>query len=181
MTVAEKYLPLLELAHNGDEASLAQLLRQCQTDIRRYAQKHCMISDIDDAVQEVLLIIARRLESLRVLAAFSSWMFKTVQRECRRLGRKTLGYDPFDEERLEHWLARHSDEDLHLELTRALTALPEHYREVILLRDFHQWTLGEMAAQLDLTMAAVKSRLHRAREAIRAILLNESPAPQSLK
>lgn len=172
MAFAEHHHPVLEAARNGDPDALDRLLRICQPDIRRYAQRHCMISDVDDAVQEALLIMARRLNSVRVAAAFSGWLFKVVQRECRRLGRTAFRFDPYDEEQLENWLAAHSNESLRLELVAALEALPAHYREVILLRDFHELTIGEMAQQLALTSAAVKSRLHRARQLTREYLLD---------
>ena len=171
MAFAEQHHPLLEAARSGDPVALNSLLRLCQPDIRRYAQRHCLISDVDDAVQEALLIMTRRLESLRVVAAFSGWLFTVVQRECRRLGRKALNFDPYDEEKLENWLAVHSNDSLRLELAAALEALPPHYREVILLRDFDELTIGEMAAKLALTPAAVKSRLHRARQLTREYLL----------
>lgn len=171
MALAEQHTPLLEAAHVGDPAALDRLLRVCQPDIRRYAQRHCMISDVDDAVQEALMILSRRLESIRSLAAFSGWLFKVVQRECRRLGRNTLRYDPYDEEKLENWLAVHSNDTLRLELVRALEALPEHYRDIILMRDFNELTIAEMAQELKMTPAAVKSRLHRARELTREYLL----------
>jgi len=171
MAFAEQHHPLLEAARRGDPAALENLLRVCQPDIRRYAQRHCMMSDVDDAVQEALLIMTRRLESLRVVAALSGWLFQVVQRECRRLGRKAFRYDPYDEEKLENWLAVHSNDTLRLELAAALEALPPHYREVILLRDFDECTIAEMAAKLVLTPAAVKSRLHRARQLTREYLL----------
>lgn len=92
---------LIKAARKGNREAMERLLIQSQPDVRRYAMLHCKISDIDDAVQEVLLLIARRLETLDILAAFSSWIFKTVQRECRRLGRVAIHYDPFDEATLE--------------------------------------------------------------------------------
>ncbi|HEY9104764.1 RNA polymerase sigma factor [Chitinimonas sp.] len=171
MKLSELDLPLLESARAGDKQALARLLHLCQPDIRRYAQRHCMISDVDDAVQEALLVLSRKLGSLRALAALSSWLFKTVQRECRRLGRKTLGFDPYDEEKLENWLAARSNDALRLELVRAMEALPEDYRQIILLRDFEEQTIAEIAAELDLTPAAAKSRLHRARLQARELLL----------
>ena len=171
MAFAEQHTPLLEAARGGDPLALERLLRLCQPDIRRYAQRHCLMSDVDDAVQEALLIMSRRVGSLRAVAAFSGWLFRVVQRECRRLGRKALRYDPYDEEKLENWLAVHSTDDLRLELAGALEALPAHYRQVILLRDFDELTIGEIASQLGLTRAAVKSRLHRARHLTREYLL----------
>lgn len=171
MALAPQHLPLLEAAHGGDLRAMEQLLRACRPDVRRYAQRHCLISDVDDAVQESLLLLARRLRSLRVVAAFSGWLLRVVQRECRRLGRLAFAYDPYDEEKLEQWLVTHDNHSLRLELSQALQSLPPHYREVLLLRDFEELSIAEIAARLALTVAATKSRLHRARELAREYLL----------
>jgi RNA polymerase sigma factor (sigma-70 family) len=170
MLIAEQQ-PLLEAAKLGDTAALAQLLQAWQPDIRRYAFRHCLASDVDDAVQETLLIMTRRLQSLRVLAALSSWLFQIVRRECRRLERRLFRLDPYDESKMEAWLANHTDEAVRVDVVRALESLPAHYREIILLRDFHENTIEEIASTLQLTTAATKSRLHRARQLIREYLL----------
>ena len=134
-------------------------------------QRNCLISDVDDAVQEVLLVLSRRLSSLKVLAAFSGWLFKVVRRECRRLGRRAFHYDPYDEERAEQWLASHDDPSLRLQLVQALESLPRDYLQVVLLRDFEELSIGEIAVELGLSAAATKSRLHRARTLAREYLL----------
>ena len=175
MALAHRHLPLLAAAHGGDPQALEQLLRITRPDIRRYAQQHCLLSDVDDAVQEALLIVARKLPSLRVLAAFSGWTIRLVQRECRRLGRVTLRYDPFDEERLAQWLVTHAEAGLRLELVAALESLPPHYREVMLLRDIEELTIEEIAGRTGLTRPNVKSRLHRARALAREYLLGSRP------
>ena len=162
---------LLHAARLGDATALDDLLQICQPDIRRYAYRHCLMSDVDDAVQETLLIITRRLGSLRVVAAFSGWLFQIVRRECHRLERRLFGLDPYDEEKMDNWLASHTDEAVRLDLIDALESLPEHYREVILLRDFHEMTISEIAVRIQLTTFATKSRLHRARKLIREYLL----------
>ena len=171
MALSEQHLPVLDAAHNGDPAALAQLLRLCQPDIRRYAQRSCMISDVDDAVQEALLVLSRRLSSVRMLAAFSGWLFQVVQRECRRLGRVTLNFDPYDQERAEQWLASQDTAGLRTDLVHALESLPHDYREVILLRDFAEMSIAEIAVELGLTVPATKSRLHRARQMAREYLI----------
>jgi RNA polymerase sigma factor (sigma-70 family) len=164
--------PLLAAARGGDPQALETLLRVARPDVRRYAQRHCLISDVDDAVQEALWVMARKLHQLRALAAFSGWLLRTVQRECRRLGRVALRYDPYDEEAVDAWLARHQDDDsLRRELASAIESLPPHYREVLLLRDFEELTIGEIAARVGDSPAAVKSRLHRARTLAREYLL----------
>lgn len=171
MTLAVQHLSWLEAAQLGDRGAIERLLQACQPDIRRYAYRHCLMSDVDDAVQETLLIVMRRIRSLRVAAAFSSWLFQIVRRECRRLERRLFRLDPYDEEKMEAWLATHSDETVRLNLVAALESLPEHYREIILLRDFHEMTIREIATYMQLTVAAAKSRLHRARELMREYLL----------
>ncbi|AOY93786.1 RNA polymerase subunit sigma-24 [Cupriavidus sp. USMAA2-4] len=171
MKVAEQHLPLLQQAQTGDPAALAEILRLCQPDIRRYAKRHCLVSDIDDAVQEALLILSRHIGSLRALAALSGWLFRVVERECRRLGRKALRFDPYDEEKLDHWLGSHSREGLRMELASALESLPADYRQIILLRDFEELTVRELAERLGISQAAAKSRLHRARTMAREYLL----------
>lgn len=171
MSISSQYYPLLEAARQGNSAALEQLLRICQPDVRRYAFRHCLVSDVDDAMQETLLIIARRLASLRTVAAFSGWLFQIVRRECRRLERRFFRFDPYDEEKMQAWLATCPDETIRFDLIRALESLPEHYREIILLRDFHEMTIREIAIQLRITPPATKSRLHRARELVREYLL----------
>lgn len=171
MTFSEQHHSLLEAARLGDTAAIDRLLKVCQPDIRRYAYRHCLISDVDDAVQEALLIVTRRLQSLRVVAAFSGWLFQVVRRECRRLERRVFGFDSYDEEEMGSWLATHSDETVRLDLISALESLPEHYREIVLLRDFHEMTIREIAAQIRLTTSATKSRLRRARQLVREYLL----------
>lgn len=171
MTTMEKLHPLIEAAQLGDSLALDRLLRTCQPDIRRYAYRHCLISDVDDAVQEALLILARRLSSLRSVAALPGWLFTVVRRECRKLERRVFGLDAYDETRMEERLATRSDDALRLDLAHALESLPPHYREIVLLRDFEAMSIREIAARLRLTNAATKSRLRRARELVREYLV----------
>lgn len=162
---------LLDEARAGDSRALNQLLVLCQPDIRRYAQRNCLISDVDDAVQESLLIVSRHVGSLRVLSAFSGWLFRVVRRECHRMARKTFGGDPWDDALADTWLAARSNEELRHDLCQALESLPAHYREILLLRDLEELTIGEIAARMNESRAATKSRLHRARLLTREYLL----------
>ena len=120
MSITEQHYALLEAARLGDTAALDRLLKVCQPDVRRYAYRHCLASDVDDAVQETLLIMTRRLRSLRVVAAFSGWLLQVVRRECRRLERRLFHLDPYDEVKMEAWLATASDQTVRLDLIRAL-------------------------------------------------------------
>ena len=162
---------LILAAQSGDGAALNRLLTSCQTDARRYARRHCAASDVDDAVQEALLILTRRIKSLRAAAAFSGWLFTVVRRECQRLSRRMFGRGESIEDLAEAQLACRPDASLRIDLIAALESLPAHYLEVILLRDFAELTISEMAERLGMQVPGVKSRLHRARELIREYLV----------
>jgi RNA polymerase sigma factor (sigma-70 family) len=163
---------LIESAQSGDMAALNQLLLVCHIDARRYARRHCSANDVDDAVQEALLILSNKIGALKVAAAFSGWLFTVVRRECQRLGRKIIGQHSL-EDVAEEKLAIRSDENIKIDLMAALESLPAHYLEVILLRDFAEYTIAEMAVHLRMEVPGVKSRLHRARELLREYLLEE--------
>lgn len=162
---------LVYAAQTGDSVAIERLLAVCQADARRYAYKHCHASDVDDAVQESLLIISRKVRGLRAAAAFSSWLFTVIKRECRKLARAMFRHDAFDEEVAERELACRTDGALRVDLANALESLPAHYLEVVLLRDFEERTIAEIAERLDEPAGAIKSRLHRARELVREYML----------
>ncbi len=168
---------LIAAAQSGDSVALERLLSACQSDARRYARRHCAASDVDDAVQEALLILSRKVKGLKAAAAFSGWLFTIVRRECLRLSRRMFGQGPSIEELADERLATHADEALRLDLVAALESLPAHYLEVILLRDFAELTIAEMSHRLGMQAPGVKSRLHRARELVREYLVGPvSPA-----
>ena len=167
---------LILAAQTGDPAALTRLLAVCQADARRYARKHCHINDIDDAVQESLMIVSRKVKGLKVAVAFSSWLFIVIKRECRRLERLMFKHEPLMEDLAESQIALRSDESLRLDLANALESLPAHYLEVVLLRDFEELTIAEIADRLSEQPGAVKSRLHRARELVREYLLGPDSA-----
>ena len=167
---------LIIAAHTGDAAAVTRLLAVCQADARRYAYKHCHASDVDDAVQESLLIISRKVSGLKAAAAFSSWLFTIIKHECRKLSRMMFKHEPLPDEVAEELLLSRPSDDLRIDLAHALESLPAHYLEVVLLRDFEELTIAEIAQRLDEQPGAVKSRLHRARELVREYMLSTSPA-----
>jgi len=162
---------LILRAQGGDTLALDQLLVECQSDARRYAMRHCMPSEIDDAIQETLLIITRHVQSLKTAASFAGWLFTIVRRECSRLSRKMFSHEQFDDDRIEAVLDERPGVELRLELACALESLPPIYLEMILLRDFEELTITEICERLGMTVATAKSRLRRARILVREYLL----------
>ncbi len=165
---------LIEAARQGDAQALAELLSVCQPDLKRFARRTCSnAEDAEDAVQMALWSLYRKVGALRCAATFATWMFRIVERECYRLFRVKKYHDALDELG-EHDMpmANMVPMDLRMDLVRAMERLSPPYREVLILRDVHELTAPEVAAQLGLSLVAVKSRLHRARAQVREQLLN---------
>lgn len=81
---------LIEAGREGDRDAIASLLVISQPNIRRYAQRSCRAADVDDAVQEAIILLDRRIGGLKVVNAFAPWLFQIVIRECQRLTRRTM-------------------------------------------------------------------------------------------
>jgi RNA polymerase sigma factor (sigma-70 family) len=155
-------------AQHGDEFAIALLVSGSHTHVRRFAHSLCSTpEDAEDAAQEALLILYRKIGTLRVAAALASWLFQIVHRECVHRMRLSLRV---------HTAAaavEQSAEDaalMRLESERivaSIAALPADQRAVIVLRDVHGLSGGATADALGLSRAAMKSRLHRGREALR--------------
>lgn len=173
---------LILAAQTGDTTAISNLLVVCQVDARRYARRHCQASDVDDAVQESLLVISRKVKGLKAVAAFSSWLFTVVKRECGKLSRIMFKYEPLPDELANERLLYRPTDDLRIDLVNALESLPTHYREVIFLRDFEELTIAEIATRLGEPAGAVKSRLHRSRELVREYMLSsEQPVTSQIR
>lgn len=161
---------LIEAARQGDEAALLVLLEDCQPDLRRIATSQCASAeDADDAVQESLWLVYRRIGALRTVTSFGAWTFSIVRRECQRLMRQMRGQTQLPAE--DHPIFAYDTMPvLRIDLAAAIQSLPEKYREAIVLRDFEEYSITEMAEALRLTREAVKSRIHRGRQMIREYL-----------
>jgi RNA polymerase sigma factor (sigma-70 family) len=165
---------LIEAAARGDSGALANLLKVCQPDLKRFARRTCSTTeDAEDAVQVALWQLYRKIGGLRTVATFATWLFRIVERECYRLYRGRSKTEDLDELAPQDVPAAPAlPTDLRLDLVRAMERLTPPYREVLLLRDVHELTAPEVAAQLGLSLEAVKSRLHRARASVREHLLS---------
>ena len=126
---------------------------------------------MEDAVQEVLILTYRKIASLRAIGAFSGWLLSMVRRTCWRLARAAFGNAlPLDSFSDSSRLAMLNDDELRLDLANAIQSLPEHYRQIVVMRDVEEMTIDEIAQALALSREAVKGRLHRARGLIREYL-----------
>ncbi len=163
---------LLRAAQTGDNQALAQLLVQLKPDIRRYARRLCHSSSVlEDVVQKALIIVYRRVGAVRSPTAIAAWLIKVVSRLCMLPALMLMrGFEELGVVEERGRFALVSPIDLRLDLIAALESLPATHREVVLLRDFEEMTIGEISARIGLGREATKSRLRRARVLLRDFL-----------
>jgi RNA polymerase sigma factor (sigma-70 family) len=163
-------------ASAGETAAIEALLRIAQPDIRRYARRTCRSTiDAEEAVQETLIVLYRKIGTLRQIGALSGWLFQIVNRYCLRLALRMAGVpSAIEAEAVEKRFAALPRPELRLDVARAIESLPEHYRAVVVLRDLEELTIDEIAERLSATRETVKARLHRARGLLREYLLRDA-------
>jgi RNA polymerase sigma factor (sigma-70 family) len=164
---------LVAAARSGDVESIAMLVSGAHPHVQRFARSLCATpEDAEDAAQEALIVLYRKIGTLRASGALVSWMFRIIRNECIRRARLMMrSQGPLPEA-----AAGPSAEDEvfeRLEAARvaaAIAALPAEQRQVLIMRDV-QGLSGRMVADaLGLSTAAMKSRLHRARAAVQRTL-----------
>ena len=164
-------IQLVESACDGDTDAIEALLHQCHSSVTRFARKYCATAeDVEDAVQLTLWTVYQKVNTLKRSQAFTSWVFTIVRNQCYRLLTASWHGDNMDISKLSY-LENTGDIELHNALKQdvitAIAHLPSTYREVIIMRDVEGFSSPEVAERLGLTIATVKSRLHRARNVLR--------------
>jgi RNA polymerase sigma-70 factor (ECF subfamily) len=172
---------LVKAAQAGDRQALEQLLTRHQARVFRFGRKMCgHEEDAQDVLQETLFAAARTLPDFRGASSVSTWLYTIARSFCLKRHR-TSKFAPAHLESLEQDAeggaslpdpGRTPEEDAAARqvqgaLDSAIGALDPMYREVLILRDVEGLPAAEVGQILGLTVEAVKSRLHRARMAVR--------------
>lgn len=168
---------LVAAAADGDVESITALVTGSHPHVRRFAHSLCATpEDAEDAAQEALIILYRKIGTLRASRALAAWMFRIIQHECLRRARlMRRAHDPFPDRRVP---SAEDDVVQRLEIERvaaAIGALPLDQRQVLIMRDVQGHSGHVVADTLGLSLAAMKSRLHRARAAVRENLHDIDP------
>jgi RNA polymerase sigma-70 factor (ECF subfamily) len=183
---------LLERARRGEPGALEQLLERHQSQVYRFGMKMCRDpEDAKDVLQETLLTVARGVRDFRGGSSVSTWLFTIARSFCVKKRRKsrfapreTASSLDGDAERVAD-PGKTADEALASKqveraLAGAITSLEPMYREVLLLRDVEGLTASEVSRVTGASVQAVKSRLHRARLAVRAQIAPALGIPSDL-
>ena len=167
---------------DGDTAQFELLVKRYASKIYGLAMRLTRNpSDAEDAVQEAFLLVYTKLDGFRGESAFGTWLYKVALnsiymklRQRKHAAEDNIDdYLPrFDQHGMMQGMVRKFGDDPEDEAIRqqstaavreAINKLPAEYRVVLVARDIDELSSEETADALGLTVAAVKSRLHRAR------------------
>ena len=180
---------LAERARHGDRSAFESLVRATSADtyalaLRLTGDEH----DARDVVQEAYLRAFRSIGSFRGDSAFTTWLYRitancsaTHFRRRRGLRREHVTLEALPAELLADDRTEGSDADLAERdwLVRALRLLPPALRSVVVLRDIYDLSHEAIAAELGISGAATRVRLHRARKLLKSALYPEPDAPRT--
>jgi RNA polymerase sigma-70 factor (ECF subfamily) len=164
----------VDAARQGDKQAFSRLVEAYQRPVFNLTYR--MLSNVEeaeDAAQETFLRAYARLGQYDPGMKFSTWLFSIANHHCiDRLRKRRATYISIEDnpvlENLEDDLPRPErqalDEEQAVELQYLLNQLDSDYRMPLVLRYWEDQSYEEIAASLDMTVAAVKSRLFRARQ-----------------
>lgn len=172
---------VIEKAKAGDKQAIKQLVDEYAPVIFRFSYNICRNQDkAEHATQETFLSILKKLNQFDNRSKFSTWLYTIVSNHCLMLARseKTRRHQSIDDDEgsipeisVEHW--EHDPEmsmeraDLKEHLTEAIDKLAPEYKVIFVLRDIEGLSTEEVSNITNLSVPAVKSRLHRARSFLR--------------
>lgn len=178
---------LIRRIRNGEHELFYELIRPYER--RVYAAAFAIVrneADAEDVAQEAMLKAFKHLAQFRSEARFSTWLIQITVNEARMRKRKERSnmmepitdhqdeegnYSPRD---FADWREIPSETlertEVRQKLAEALVELGQKYREVFVLRDMQQLSIDQTAKMLNISAAAVKTRLLRARLMLRDLL-----------
>jgi RNA polymerase sigma-70 factor (ECF subfamily) len=170
-TSTTELVELVRRAQGGDEAAQCDLIKAYQRRIAGFVYAITGRSDsVEDIAQQVFIKMIRALDRLQAPAQFESWLFRLARNTCidhlrrQKLRRIFLPFAP-EHENVPEPAGAVDSEELDA-LRHALDQLRPQDRALLALVQEGR-SHGEIAESLGTTVAAVKARLHRAREHLR--------------
>ena len=180
---------LVARLQRGNKIAFREIVRRHREKVYRLALR--LTRDdarAQDVVQDAFLQVFRKIAQFQEQSAFSTWLYRiTVNAALMRMRSERRHHEaPLEEaspryteageiaDPIDDWSESVDDQASNAELAayaaKAVDKLPETYRSVFILRELEDLSTEEVAQILDLTLPTVKTRLHRARLALRKAL-----------
>jgi RNA polymerase sigma-70 factor (ECF subfamily) len=171
---------LVDAARRGDRAAFDELVRRTYVDTYTLAVRlTANEEDARDVVQESYLRAWKGIRNFRGDAQFSTWMYRItanaaatmVQKRRRRRAEPLDAVDEPIEASLEAQPEAATESAVGMaEVARAVQELPPKLRAIVVLKDVYGLPHEAIAAELGISVAAAKVRLHRGRKKLRDAL-----------
>lgn len=168
---------LVAAARKGDRRALNELFKAAAEPALRFSRGFCRDPhEAEDLAQDVMATLLRTLHTFRGDSSLSTWTYTVARRACGRRKKRMARQAPLDEAGPQALEQASPDAGPHGRLERrqlgeaierAIVALPAAQRDVLVLRDVEGLPAAEVAKIVGIGERAVKSRLHRARLAVR--------------
>ncbi len=172
---------LVELAKSGDRQAVAQLVKNNEQTVYNFSFKICRDRDkAEHIMQETFFSMIKSLHQFDGNSKISTWLYRIVSNHCLMLARKDKSRtfvsidnddDLYEDKYTADWsnIPNQDIENTELKkiLDESIDKLSPEYRIVFLLRDVEGLSTEETAEMTELSVPAVKSRLHRARAFLR--------------
>ena len=169
-------------ARSGDRVAFGCLYDRYARMVHGVLLAKVPIGEVDDLVQDVFLLALRRLSTLREIGSFGAWLAAIARNRANDFHRRSLPEDQLADETSENDIEHPSTSADHQSpaaaILDAIRALPDTYRETLILRLVEGMTGPEIAARTGLTHGSVRVTLHRGMHQLRAKL---SPNPSSIR
>lgn len=177
---------LVQQLQTGQKAAFTILVTRWQH--RVYSQCYRMLGDVEsakDASQEIFVKLYKGIGSFQHQSSFATWLFRIISNHCsnKRAYNARHHLEQHDSvDNPESWHTELADEQAteaitHLQhkdmqhiIQHALSMLSPDQREVLILRDIQDFSYEEIANILQSNLGTIKSRVHRARNALKPIL-----------
>ncbi|HET7695983.1 MAG TPA: sigma-70 family RNA polymerase sigma factor [Vicinamibacterales bacterium] len=156
---------LVRAARRGDASAFARLYDRYARIVHAALLARVPRQDVEDLVQDVFLAAWRRLDDLRDPAAFGGWIARIARNRATDSRRRSADFVELPAD-LQGPGAASAELEAHAALD-AIRALPEAYRETLLLRLVEGLTGPEIAERTGLTPASVRVNLHRGMKLLR--------------
>lgn len=159
---------LVRKAQKGDHEAFTKLIKNQEANMYRVSYSILRSnSDCADAIQEGIIKAFTNIHTLREVSFFKSWLIRIVINECNQLIRNKQRVIPMDYLKE----SRTSSKDfVKIEIHEFLDMLSHDYRLVITLFYFEGYSIKEIAIMLEQPEGTVKTRLHRGRLQLEAMM-----------
>lgn len=187
---------LLSALRDRDEHAFNRVLDRYYPAMLRLAQTHVRsVAAAEDVVQETWMAAIDGIERFEGRSSVKTWLFRILRNIARTRGRRDARMQVFTDlepagaangsgdhasgrpaaragteamwMRVEHADARVMSMELRAQLERAIAALPERQREILVLRDVEAWSADEVCNAMDVSPTNQRVLLHRARDRVR--------------